>query len=86
MTAVTFNTHKFMRQLETAGFDTRQAEALTDVLAEMLDESTTLTLATKLNINALRQEMRQSKVELIKWITGALIAQAAVVVTLVKLL
>ncbi len=31
-------------------------------------------------------ELRELKVDLIKWMTGALIAQAAVIATLVKLL
>ena len=47
-------------------------------------------LATKQDIESLKQEMKVSmselKVELIKWVTGALIAQAAVIATLVKLL
>ena len=93
MTTVTFNTHKFIRKLETAGFDTRQAEAMTEALAEVLDESTSMTLASKQDIHALKEdinvlrlEMREIKVDLIKWMTGALIAQAAVVATLVKLL
>jgi len=86
MTTVTFNTHKFIRKLETAGFNTQQAEAMTEALAEVLDESTSMTLATKQDINDLRLKIREIKVDLIKWMTGALIAQAAVVVTLVKLL
>lgn len=97
MTAITFNTHKFIRKLETAGFETRQAEAMTEALSEVLDESTTMTLASKSDmidlrmelkkdINSLHLELRDTKVDLIKWVTGALIAQAAVVATLVKLL
>jgi len=59
---------------------------MTEALAEVLDESTSMTLATKQDINDLRLEIREIKVDLIKWMTGALIAQAAVVATLVKLL
>ena len=93
MTTVIFNTHKFVRKLESAGFETRQAEAMTEALSEVLDESTSVTLASKQDItdlkqeiNVLRLEVRELKVDLIKWMTGALIAQAAVVATLVKLL
>lgn len=97
MTAITFSTHKFIRKLETAGFETRQAEAMTEALSEVLDESTTMTLASKSDmidlrmelkkdINSLHLDLRDTKVDLIKWVTGALIAQAAVVATLVKLL
>ncbi len=87
MTTVTFNTHKFIRKLETAGFDTRQAEAMTEALAEVPDESTAATLASKQDfhalkedINVLRLEMREIRLNLIKWMTGALIAQATVVI------
>ncbi|TAN46432.1 MAG: hypothetical protein EPN21_20465 [Methylococcaceae bacterium] len=37
-------------------------------------------------LDVLRVELRDLKVDLIKWMTGALIAQAAVIATLVKLL
>ena len=47
-------------------------------------------IATKQDIESLKQEMKvgmsELKVELIKWVTGALIAQTAVIATLVKLL
>jgi hypothetical protein len=34
MATVTFDTHKFIRRLEAAGFDTKQAEAVADAFRE----------------------------------------------------
>ena len=64
MTTVTFNTHKFIRKLETAGFDTRQAEAMTEALAEVLDESTSATLASKQDILALKEDISVLRLEM----------------------
>ena len=91
MTTITFDTHKFIRKLEAAGFDTTQAEAVADAFREASGEAD---LATKRDLREmeLRLEARidkataDLKVDLIKWVTGALIAQAAVIATLVKLL
>ncbi len=43
-------------------------------------------LATKLDIELLRKEIAQTKGEIIKRVAGMLVAQAAIVATLVKLL
>lgn len=32
MSAITFDTHKFVRKLQEAGFDEKQAEGLTDAM------------------------------------------------------
>ncbi|TAN50511.1 MAG: DUF1640 domain-containing protein [Methylococcaceae bacterium] len=60
---------------------------------EALSESASYTLATKQDIHDVRMEIRdvraeieRSKYDLIKWMAGLLLAQAAVVATLVKLL
>jgi hypothetical protein len=43
-------------------------------------------LATKQDISDLRMELRDMKVDLMKWMAGMLIAQAALIATLVKIL
>jgi hypothetical protein len=43
-------------------------------------------LATKTDLGVVRQEIAEVKTDIIKWVTGMLAAQTAVVATLVKLL
>lgn len=86
MATITFDTLKFVERLKAAGVPDAQAKAEAEALADALSESTSNTLATKQDIIDLRMELRELKVDLIKWMTGALIAQAAVIATLVKLL
>lgn len=87
MTTITFDTHKFITTLIEAGFEVKQAEAVSEAFKVA---QTDTDVASKQDIESLRQDMKVSlselKVELIKWVTGALIAQAAVIATLVKLL
>lgn len=86
MTAISFDTHKLIRALRDAGLPENQAEAISEGLANALDESTSATLATKADINRLEARIADIKFDLIKWIAGMLLAQAALVATLVKLL
>ncbi|BBL71991.1 hypothetical protein [Methylogaea oryzae] len=93
MAAITFDTLKFVEHLTAAGVPHAQAKAEVEALTEAL-QSSALELATKDDIKLavadlraeLHKETRDLKVDLIKWMTGALIAQAAVIATLVKLL
>ena len=86
MATLTFDTLKFVKRLKAAGFDESQAEALSDVQKESLTEILDTTLATKSDIIRLEKEIASSKSEIIKWVAGMLVAQAAIVATLVKLL
>ncbi|MGQ0595052.1 MAG: DUF1640 domain-containing protein [Gammaproteobacteria bacterium] len=86
MATITFDTLKFVERLKAAGVPEGQAKAEAEALIDALSESTSLTLATKQDIAELRMELRELKVDLTKWMAGALIAQAAVIATLVKLL
>jgi hypothetical protein len=93
MTTITFDTLKFVERLKAAGISEPQAKAEAEALAEALSESAAYPLATKQDIAEIRMEIRdvrteieRSKYDLIKWVAGLLLAQAAVVATLVKLL
>ena len=84
--AIAFDTHKFVKHLTEKGFTEEQAEALANEQVNLLNGN----LATKTDIEALRQETRANmealKVDLLKWIFGALIAQGGLIVALIKLL
>ena len=84
--AVQFDTHKFIKHLTENGFTEQQAEALADEQANLLNAN----LATKADIESLRQEIKTDmanlRAELVKWVYGAMIVQGGLVVALVKLL
>jgi hypothetical protein len=73
--------------LKAAGVPPAQAEAEAEALAEVLaDALKTSDLATRTDVETLRREIAEAKADIIKWLAGLLIAQAAVVAALVKLL
>ena len=84
MASITFDTLKFIRRLEAAGFNTQQAEAMAEAFKEAQSDQK---LVTQEYLDyRLKADLADLKIDLIKWMTGALIAQAAVIATLVKLL
>ncbi len=97
MAAITFDTLKYANRLKAAGVPDKQAEAEAEVLSEALEVNLNV-LATKEDMRRELRDLEQRleskidkvtsdlKVDLIKWMAGALIAQAAVIATLVKLL
>ncbi len=80
MATITFDTLKFVERLKSAGVSEEQAKAEVEALSTALNETIAVReLATK-------TDMETIKADLIKWMAGLLLAQAAVVATLVKLL
>lgn len=86
MSAITFDTLKFARTLKDAGVPVEQAEAF----ANAFRDATSDELVTRDYLNAriadVETRVEAAKADIIKWMAGLLIAQAAVVATLVKLL
>jgi len=80
-TAVTFDTHEFVRTLESAGMPTEQAEAISTAVRKA---QTSANLATKGDIAEVRAEIRElaAKVDMNKWLLG--IVLVAVIVPLIK--
>lgn len=72
MSAITFDTHKFVRKLQEAGFDEKQAEGLTDAMRAAIDESE---LVTKKDLQIELAPIK-ADLSLLKWMMGALIAIA----------
>jgi len=80
MTTITFDTLKFVGRLRTAGVPELHAKAEVEALSEALGETIAIReLPTKSDLEAM-------KPDLVKWMAGLLLAQAAVVAALVKLL
>ncbi|OIN90698.1 MAG: DUF1640 domain-containing protein [Comamonadaceae bacterium CG1_02_60_18] len=72
MTSITFDTHKFVRKLQEAGFDEKQAEGLTEAMRAAIDESE---LVTKKDLHIELSPIK-ADLNLLKWMMGALIAIA----------
>ncbi len=84
MATVTFDTHKFINTLKAAGFQEQQAEAVAEAFQQAQTDQQPVT--REYLDYRLKADLADLKLDLIKWVTGALIAQAAVIATLVKLL
>jgi len=80
MTTITFDTHKFVRDLQAAGIGEKESEAITNAIKEA---NASADLATKHDVQLI---VTEAKADIIKWVTGMLIAQAAIIAALVKLL
>ncbi|MEK6615272.1 MAG: DUF1640 domain-containing protein, partial [Bacteroidota bacterium] len=84
--AITFDTLAYAKKFIAAGFTQQQAEVQAETFAEIIDEQ----VATKQDLKemeiSLRRDMAEMKADIIKWVAAMLIAQAAIVATLVKLL
>ncbi len=72
MATITFDTHKFVRKLEEAGFNQKQAEGLTEAMRAAIEESE---LVTKKDLQIELAPIK-ADLNLLKWMMGALIALA----------
>ncbi len=76
---ISFDTLAYAKKLIAAGVPSNQAEVQAEALADIVDEP----LATKQDLRELESRITAN---IIKWVAGMLVAQAAIVATLVKLL
>ncbi len=81
MSAITFDTLKFVKKLESSGLPMQQAEAIAEAFQEASSEAR---LATTQDIReldmALRGHISEMKYDLIKWIVGLALAQLALLI------
>ena len=77
MQTLVIDTNGIVKKLEQRGFSRTQAEGITEALKE-LDTSA---LATKID---LKDELKNLELRLIRWITGMLLAQGALIVALIQ--
>lgn len=79
MSTITFDTHKFVRKLQEAGFDQKQAEDLSEALLAAIDDSERA-IRRDLREMELRLDVRFESIKgdmsLLKGMMGALIAIA----------
>lgn len=74
MTAITFDTLRFVERLETAGIPRQQAKANAEALAEVLEKGAG-ELATK-------NDLTELKIDIMKWVIGLALAQMGLLVSI----
>ena len=75
MSAVTFDTLKFVNRLIASGISEDHANAIVEAQKESLAESLEIQLATKSDINELKLEINEvrSEIKLVKWMIALVI-------------
>lgn len=93
MSALTFDTHFFVKKLMKDGEPEKQAESIVEFVRgtrEAEREADLALLATKGDITELRSDMRalefRLEATLIKWMIGLLFLQAGLIITVIKLM
>ena len=82
MSTVTFDTHKFVKDLRESGVPEQQAEAFVRAQQEILAQALDTTLATKRDVDGLSIKLDKldgkidNEVSTLKWMVGVLIAIA----------
>jgi hypothetical protein len=77
-TTTTFDTLAFEKKLEKAGFEGKQAEALTKAIADIVSEDKVVSR------QYLDLRLAELKHDLVKWVLGLLLAQAAIIISCLK--
>ncbi|MBF0107843.1 MAG: DUF1640 domain-containing protein [Magnetococcales bacterium] len=81
-TAIAFDTLAYAKKLKAVGFTEDQAEVQAEAMVELIEER----LATKLDIENVRRDMKEMELRLVIRLGGMQAATVAVVAALVKLL
>ena len=76
MAAITFDTHKFIRKLKDAGFEEKQAEALTEALLSAIEDSE---LVTRKDLQIELAPIK-SDLTVVKWMLGLLLGGVAALI------
>ncbi len=82
MSTVTFDTMAFVDTLIDAGVPEAQAKAEAKAVNAAIASAVDMTLATKSDINLVRNDIASSKLDMIKWTIAIVLGQTALLVTL----
>lgn len=87
MSILTFDTHRFVISLQKSGFTTEQAEGINNALNEALQTADVATKADlKTAVSDIKADAADQRTKIVQWLAALLIAQAAGIAALVKLL
>ena len=82
MTAITFDTHQLVKELESKGFSSTQAEGINDALKNAM---TVAEVATSRDIRDLEQKMKEMELRLTMKIGTLIVAAVAFMVAVQRL-
>ena len=90
MVSVPFDTHRVVKDLQDAGFDEAQAEAVVKALGDAVDRDAVKPedlkdFATKQDIAELRTEMKALELRITVRLTGVMIAMSGLIIAILKL-
>lgn len=74
MSAITFDTLKFVKKLEAAGIRSNEAEAIAEAQSEAFGEM------MKVNELATKSDLMAMKFDLLKWIVALALAQCSLII------
>ena len=82
MTTITFDTHKFVKDLESAGVPPLQAEAFVRAQQEILSQTLDSTLATRSDIERVERKLIEFEGEFkaMKWMLGIIVGGVVMLV------
>lgn len=89
MTSATFDTLGYFEKLKAAGVPEAQAKVQVEVMQGVVrqyDEASRRELATKEDIQDVRNELANTKHEILKWMMATLVAQTALIVAVIAFL
>ena len=85
MTSTTFDTLGYFEKLKAAGVPEAQAKVQVEAMQDMVrsyDDTLRKELVTKGDVQDVRRELQSVKFELLKWMFGIAVGQAAFIVAL----
>ena len=82
MASITFDTHKFIKDLESAGVPPLQAEAFVRAQQEILSQALDSTLATRTDVERIERKLIEFEGEFkaIKWMLGIIVGGVVMLV------
>ena len=84
MQTLVIDTNGIVKKLEQRGFSRAQAEGITEALKELDTSNLATKAALDSAVQTLELAMRDQAITIIKWMTGILIAQGALIVALIQ--
>lgn len=81
MSTITFDTLKFVDTLKEAGISEAQAKAQAKAIGDAIESATSLSLATKSDIQELKTDINSVKYDLLKWLIALVLGQTVLLVT-----
>ena len=84
MQTLVIDTNSIVKKLEQRGFSRAQAEGITEALKDL--DTSALTTKSDLNdaVQTLELATREQAISIVKWMTGMLLAQGALIVSLIQ--